>query len=112
MCALLVCLCAAPPAFAQGGFGAIGGTAMDSSGAVLPGVTVTLSNPGTIGGNQVTVTDARGTYQFPRLVPGRYAVKGELTGFRTDRRREHCRQRPGDLARGSDAAAGPGARNR
>ncbi len=82
ICALLVCLCAAPPAFAQGSFGAIGGTAMDASGAVLPGVTVTLSNPGTIGGNQVTVTDARGAYQFPRLVPGRYGVTGELTGFR------------------------------
>jgi hypothetical protein len=56
---------------------------VDASGAVLPGVTVTLSNPGTIGGNQTTVTDARGTYQFPRLVPGRYSVRGELTGFRT-----------------------------
>ena len=76
ICALLVCLCAAPPALAQGSFGAIAGTAPDASGAVLPGVTVTLSNPGTIGGNQVTVTDARGTYQFPRLVPGRYTVKG------------------------------------
>ena len=70
------------PCMAQGGFGAIGGSAVDSSGAVLPGVTVTLSNPGTIGGNQVAITDGRGTYQFPRLVPGRYSVKGELTGFR------------------------------
>ncbi|HUF66725.1 MAG TPA: TonB-dependent receptor [Gemmatimonadaceae bacterium] len=78
----LLSLSLSQPALAQGSFGSIGGTAMDSSGAVLPGVTVTLSNPGTIGGNQVTVTDARGTYQFPRLVPGRYSVKGELTGFR------------------------------
>jgi hypothetical protein len=67
---------------AQGSVGAISGTALDQSGAILPGVTVTLSNPGTIGGNQAVVTDARGTYQFPRLVPGRYSVKGELTGFR------------------------------
>ncbi|RPI51566.1 MAG: carboxypeptidase regulatory-like domain-containing protein, partial [Acidobacteria bacterium] len=79
---VLLSLCAAMPAWAQGGFGSIAGTAVDSSGAVLPGVTVTLSNPGTIGGNQVIATDARGTYQFPRLVPGRYTVKGELTGFR------------------------------
>jgi Carboxypeptidase regulatory-like domain len=78
----LLALCLSEPAMAQGGFGAIGGTAADASGAVLPGVTVTLSNPGTIGGNQVAVTDARGVYQFPRLVPGRYSVKGELTGFR------------------------------
>ena len=68
------------PAMAQG-FGAIGGTMMDASGAVLPGVTVTLSNPGTIGGNQQTVTDERGTYQFTRLVPGRYGVKADLAGF-------------------------------
>lgn len=78
----LLCLCLSAPALAQGSFGSIGGTALDSSGAVLPGVTVTLANPGTIGGNQVTVTDGRGTYQFPRLVPGRYSVKGELGGFR------------------------------
>jgi hypothetical protein len=78
----LLFLFLAHPAFGQGSFGSIGGTAVDASGAVLPGVTVTLSNPGTIGGNQVTTTDARGTYQFPRLVPGRYSVRGELTGFR------------------------------
>src|SRR5688572_26467112 len=69
---VLVCLGLAHAGFAQGGFGAVSGTATDASGAVLPGVTVTLSNPGTIGGNQVAVTDARGAYQFPRLVPGRY----------------------------------------
>src|SRR6185436_11812345 len=79
----LLSLCTASLAMAQGSFGTIGGTATDQSGGVLPGVTVTLSNPGTIGGNQVTVTDARGAYQFPRLVPGRYSVKGELTGFGT-----------------------------
>jgi hypothetical protein len=75
-------LLSARPALAQGGFGSISGTAQDSSGGVLPGVTVTLSNPGTIGGSQVVVTDARGAYQFPRLVPGRYSVRGELEGFR------------------------------
>src|SRR5439155_19632260 len=61
--------CSTLPAMAQG-VGAIGGTISDPSGAVLPGVTVTLSNPrGTIGGNQETVTDARGAFQFIRLVP-------------------------------------------
>lgn len=68
-------------AYAQG-VGAIGGTVLDASGAVLPGVTVTLSNPGTIGGSQETVTDERGAYQFARLVPGRYSIRGQLTGFR------------------------------
>src|SRR5713226_1759453 len=80
--AALVSLSTSSIVLAQGSVGAIGGIAIDLSGAVLPGVTVILSNPGTIGGNQTTVTDARGAYQFTRLVPGRYSVKGELTGFR------------------------------
>jgi Carboxypeptidase regulatory-like domain len=71
-----------PQALAQG-VGAIGGTVTDESGAVLPGATVTLSNPGVIGGNQSTVSDGQGAYQFTRLLPGRYGVKAELTGFRT-----------------------------
>ena len=74
--------CSALPVFAQG-VGAIGGTITDSSGAVLPGATVTLSNPrGSIGGNQEAVADARGAFQFLRLVPGAYTVKAEIEGFR------------------------------
>lgn len=76
------------PVMAQG-VGAIGGTVTDSSGGVLPGVTVTLNNAqGTVGGRQVTTTDERGAYQFPRLVPGTYSVKGELQGFRPTEQRE------------------------
>lgn len=73
----------AAPAAAQFGVGTIGGTATDGSGGVLPGVTVTLSNPGVIGGDQTAVTDADGSYQFARLVPGTYTIKGELQGFRS-----------------------------
>jgi hypothetical protein len=70
------------PASAQG-VGGIGGTVTDESGAVMPGVTVTLSNPlGSLGGNQTTVTDDRGAFQFVRLVPGTYTVRAELSGFR------------------------------
>ena len=79
---LLGWICAPLPAMAQG-VGAIGGTIADISGAVPPGVTVTLSSPGTIGGNQEAVTTDRGTFLFPRLVPGRYSVRASLTGFRT-----------------------------
>ncbi|MBI3402488.1 MAG: TonB-dependent receptor [Acidobacteria bacterium] len=65
------------------GVGAIGGTISDASGAVLPGATVTLSNPlGSIGGNQEAVSDERGAFQFIRLVPGTYSVKVSLQGFR------------------------------
>jgi hypothetical protein len=70
------------PAMAQG-VGAIGGTVLDGTGGVLPGATLTLSNPGAIGDNLSTVTDAQGKYQFPRVVPGTYSVKGELSGFQT-----------------------------
>lgn len=79
---LLFCACSTPPAAAQG-VGAIGGTIADASGAVMPGATVTLSNPlGSIGGNQTATTDERGAFQFIRLVPGSYTVRAELTGFR------------------------------
>jgi hypothetical protein len=70
------------PSTAQG-FGAIGGSVADTSEAVLPGVVVTLSSAqATVGSNQQTTSDARGTYQFLRLVPGTYVVKAELQGFR------------------------------
>ena len=79
---LLVLMCASRPVAAQG-VGAIGGAIADASGGVLPGVTVTLANPGTIGGNQSAVSDEWGAYQFTRLVPGRYTVRAELQGFRS-----------------------------
>ena len=70
------------PVLAQGGVGMINGTVTDASGAVLPGATVTLSSPGLIGAGQTTVSDGQGVYQFGRLVPGKYSVKAELSGFR------------------------------
>src|SRR5260221_10728810 len=80
--ALWAFVAAVRPAAAQG-VGAISGTVVDTSGGALPGVTVALSSAErTVGGNRETVTDDRGTYQFLRLVPGTYAVKAELQGFR------------------------------
>ncbi len=67
---------------AQQATGTIAGTVVDSSKAVMPGVTVSIASPGVIGGNQMTVTDERGAYQFVRLVPGTYTVRAELQGFR------------------------------
>ena len=74
----------AVPAWAQG-VGGIGGTVMDSSGAVLPGVTLTLTSAqgGTLGANREVVSDERGNYQFVRVVPGTYVVRGTMQGFRT-----------------------------
>jgi hypothetical protein len=70
------------PALAQG-VGAIGGTVTDPSGAILPGVTLTLTSPGLIGSGKTTLTDGQGAYEFTRLVPGQYSVKAELQGFKT-----------------------------
>jgi hypothetical protein len=61
--------------------GQIFGRVTDTSGAVLPGVTVTLTSPVLLTA-QTAVTSATGTYQFPQLAIGVYAVKFELTGFK------------------------------
>ena len=63
--------------------GSITGTVTDASGAVLPGVSITLSGDRLIGGPQTQVSDESGSYRFDRLVPGNYHVKFELQGFRT-----------------------------
>jgi len=75
-------LCA--PAFAQtGSTGAITGRAQDSSGAIIPGVEVTISSPAMIGGSRTEVTDEQGIYRFPLLAPGTYRVSFALPGFKT-----------------------------
>jgi hypothetical protein len=81
---IVASLVASVPALAQG-VGGIGGTVMDSSGAVLPGVTLTLTSAqgGTLGANREAVSDERGNYQFVRVVPGTYAVRGQMQGFRS-----------------------------
>ena len=58
------------------------GTITDSSGAVLPGVTVAISSPSLIGGTYSTVTDSQGIYRFLSLQPGLYKLTADLSGFR------------------------------
>src|SRR5215475_15611990 len=60
------------------------GTVTDSTGAVLPGVTITASNDAT-GNKFVGVTDERGIYRMPVRV-GTYQVTAELQGFSTTMR--------------------------
>jgi len=78
-----------PSAWAQGGgastTGSINGKVADSSGGVLPGVTVTVNSPSMMG-VQTAVTDASGNYRFPALPPGTYTVTFELPGFNTLKR--------------------------
>src|SRR5256886_378153 len=79
----LVALCATSAiASAQSQTGEIFGKATDASGAVLPGVTVTVTGPVLLQ-PLTAVTSETGTYQFPRLEIGAYTVKFELTGFKT-----------------------------
>jgi hypothetical protein len=65
---------------------ALGGTIADSTGAVLPGVTVSVSSPQQVGGVQTSVTDSQGLYRFPALKPGTYEMEVTLPGFKSVKR--------------------------
>lgn len=62
--------------------GEIFGRAADTSGAVLPGATVTVAGPALLQ-PRVVVTSEAGTYNVPELPVGTYSVTFELPGFRT-----------------------------
>ncbi|MBI3493527.1 MAG: carboxypeptidase regulatory-like domain-containing protein, partial [Acidobacteria bacterium] len=80
----LLALTLAAPAYAQSqaANGAIEGTVSDSSGGVLPGVTVTVTNVET-GIARTIVTNDKGLYRAPLLPLGTYRVVAELQGFKT-----------------------------
>src|SRR5215472_11462571 len=58
------------------------GTVTDQSKAVLPGVTVTATDLAT-GRVQTAVSNERGEYQLANMLPGKYALSAELSGFGT-----------------------------
>ena len=66
---------------AQVDFGAINGVVTDSSGAVLPGVTIELTGPE----RRTVLTGGRGEFSVVRLRPGEYDVLITLAGFSTVR---------------------------
>ncbi|MEQ1759631.1 MAG: carboxypeptidase regulatory-like domain-containing protein [Vicinamibacterales bacterium] len=70
-------------AFAQA---SIAGTVKDTSGAVLPGVTVEAASPVLIEKVRTSVTDGNGRYQIIDLRPGAYTVTFTLAGFNTFKR--------------------------
>src|SRR5205823_4445751 len=75
-------LCA--PCLAQT-LGTITGAVKDSTGAVVPGATVTVINKGT-NATRTASSNEVGLYDFPALPPGQYTVKTELDGFKTTSR--------------------------
>ncbi len=83
--ALVMLVTASAPAFAQSG-ASITGVVKDSSGAVLPGVTVEASSPVLIEKVRTGVTDGGGVYRITELLPGVYTVTFTLTGFSTLKR--------------------------
>ena len=82
--AALVVLCA-PMVMAQATTGRISGILKDTSGGVLPGVTVTVTETRT-GFVRTDVSDAQGTYVFVNLPLGDYTVAAELQGFKKGRK--------------------------
>src|SRR2546426_243845 len=88
-CAVLIASCtiAATSAWAQtAGSGTIAGAVTDSSGAVLPGVTVEASSPALIEKVHTAITDGQGQYSLVDLRPGEYTVTFTLAGFSVVRR--------------------------
>lgn len=76
----------APPAAGQATQAAIIGTVVDTSGAILPGVTVIATGPALQVPQVEAVTNERGQYRLSPLPQGTYTVTFELTGFQPVRR--------------------------
>ena len=81
----LILLLAAIPVLAQVPTATVLGTVNDSSGAVVPGATVTIQNVDTNATRTATTADD-GSYRVPVLPVGNYTVRVEKTGFGTQTR--------------------------
>src|SRR5919108_24162 len=69
------------PALVSAQTSTIAGTVRDTSGAVLPGVTVEVASPALIERVRSATTDGAGQYQITQLRPGTYTVTFTLPGF-------------------------------
>src|SRR5436309_15333928 len=79
---LLICAVLAATGFAQTSNATLGGTVSDSTGALIPGVSVTATNIQT-GIVNTVITNEAGAYQFASLQTGTYKISAELNGFQT-----------------------------
>ncbi|NQW04715.1 MAG: carboxypeptidase regulatory-like domain-containing protein, partial [Acidobacteria bacterium] len=84
---LILASAVATPALAQSQAinGSIEGLVRDSSGSVMPGVTITVQNTDT-GLERVVITDAAGAYRAALLPIGTYLIRATLQGFKSAER--------------------------
>lgn len=75
---------AAAPAFAQSADGRVAGVVRDSSGATVPGASITVTNDQTRA-SQSAVSGPDGSYSVTGLAPGDYTVEVQLRGFGTSK---------------------------
>jgi hypothetical protein len=73
------------PAMASAQTG-VAGVVKDTTGAVMPGVTVEASSPALIEKSRVAISDSAGQYKIVDLPPGTYAVTFSLAGFKAVKR--------------------------
>jgi len=78
----VVLLCRPDAAVAQGAGSSITGVVRDTSGGVLPGVTVEAASPALIDKVRTAVTNSEGQYRIVDLRPGEYSVTFTLGGFK------------------------------
>jgi len=86
-CLLLLILALPVPSAAQVLYGSLVGNVVDSSGALVPGATVTITHNETSQVRQV-ITNEAGQYSFPTIQTGTYEMKVTKEGFRTLSRTE------------------------
>ncbi len=81
LCTMLCAIALSHPASAQTTFGTILGTVTDPSGAVMPNVTITVTNQDENVSRTFT-SDAQGDYQAENLKAGKYTVTAQVSGFK------------------------------
>ncbi len=80
----LLCCLGAQPVWGQKVVGSIAGTVVDSSGSVVPGATIVVTNTSTSVTIFRTTTDSSGTYVVPAVQPGTYVITASQKGFATE----------------------------
>src|SRR5262245_3665447 len=78
---VLVCIYVPVVGGAQSATGIIGNVT-DPQGAIVPGVSITLTNKATAAA-RTAITNEVGAFSIPQLAPGKYSLKAELSGFKT-----------------------------